>query len=55
MNIFDYLPPKSGEGFTTLFKQKNIKINRIISTSNIGAWSICKRRMSGWFYLRMKP
>jgi len=35
MNIFDYLPPKNGEDFTTLFEHKNIKINRIVSASDI--------------------
>jgi len=35
MNIFDYLPPKNGETFTTLLEHKNIKINRIVSASDI--------------------
>ena len=35
MNIFDYIPPKSGETFTTLLEHKNIKINRIVSASDI--------------------
>jgi len=35
MNIFDYHPPKSGENFTTLLEHKNIKINRIVSASDI--------------------
>ena len=35
MNLYTYLTPKSGEDFTTLLEHKNIKINRIISTSNI--------------------
>jgi len=35
MNIFDYITPKSGENFTTLFEHKNIKINRIVSASDI--------------------
>ena len=35
MNIFDYPPPKSGETFTTLLEHKNIKINRIVSASDI--------------------
>ena len=35
MNIFDYISPKSGETFTTLLEHKNIKINRIVSASDI--------------------
>jgi cupin 2 domain-containing protein len=35
MNIFDHISPKSGEDFTTLLEHKNIKINRIISASDI--------------------
>jgi len=35
MNIFDYISPNTGEDFTTLFEHKNIKINRIISASDI--------------------
>jgi cupin 2 domain-containing protein len=35
VNIYDYITPKTGETFTTLLKHKNIKINRIISASNI--------------------
>jgi len=35
MNIFDYDSPESGENFTTLFEHKNIKINRIVSASDI--------------------
>jgi len=34
MNFFDYITPISGETFTTLLKHKNIKINRIVSSSN---------------------
>ncbi len=35
MNIYDYTSPKSGENFTTLLEHKNIKINRIVSSSHI--------------------
>ena len=35
MNIFDYIEPKKGEVFTPLFEHKNIKINRIISSSEV--------------------
>ena len=35
MNIYDTITPNSGEIFTTLLKHKNIKINRIISSSSI--------------------
>ena len=35
MNIYEYLTPKSGENFSTLLKHKNIKINRIVSSSNV--------------------
>ena len=35
MNIYDYLTPKNGENFTTLLKHKNIKINRIVSSSEV--------------------
>jgi cupin 2 domain-containing protein len=35
MNFYDYITPKSGEDFTTLLEHKNIKINRIVSTSDI--------------------
>ena len=35
MNIFDYTIPKTGETFTTLLEHKNIKINRIISSSEV--------------------
>ncbi|HFQ62589.1 MAG TPA: cupin domain-containing protein [Epsilonproteobacteria bacterium] len=34
MNLYEYLTPKSGENFTTLLEHKNIKINRIVSSSN---------------------
>ena len=35
MNIYDYLSPQTGESFTTLLEHKNIKINRIISSSDV--------------------
>jgi len=35
VNIYDYLTPTSGETFTTLLEHKNIKINRIISSSEV--------------------
>ena len=35
MNIYDYLTPQSGETFTTLLEHKNIKINAIVSSSDI--------------------
>ena len=35
MNLYEYLTPESGENFTTLLEHKNIKINRIVSASNV--------------------
>jgi cupin 2 domain-containing protein len=35
MNIFDYTTPKTGETFTTLLQHKNIKINHIVSSSEV--------------------
>ena len=35
MNLYDYFTPESGENFTTLLEHKNIKINRIVSASNV--------------------
>jgi len=35
MNLYAYLTPKSEEDFTTLLEHKNIKINRIVSASNV--------------------
>ena len=35
MNLFDYITPKKGETFTTLLEHKNIKINRIVSSSKV--------------------
>ena len=35
MNIYDTIAPKSGETFTTLLQHKNIKINRIVSSSDV--------------------
>ena len=35
MNLYEYLTPESEENFTTLLEHKNIKINRIVSSSNL--------------------
>ena len=35
MNLFDYVLPQKGETFTPLLEHKNIKINRIVSSSSI--------------------
>jgi len=35
VNIYDCLTPKSGETLTSLLEHKNIKINRIVSSSDI--------------------
>jgi len=35
MNLYEYLTPESGENFTTLLEHKNIKINRIVSSSDV--------------------
>ncbi|MEA1953358.1 MAG: cupin domain-containing protein [Campylobacterota bacterium] len=35
MNIYNYTTPKTDETFTTLLKHKNIKINHIVSSSNV--------------------
>ena len=35
MNLFNALIPKDGETFTTLLEHKNIKINHIVSSSNV--------------------
>ena len=35
MNFFDYNIPNLGEDFTTLFKGKNIKISRIVSSDKL--------------------
>jgi len=35
VNIYDYLTPKNGETFTRLLEHKNIKINRIVSSSEV--------------------
>jgi len=37
VNIYDYITPKSDEMFTTLLEHKNIKINRIVSSSDVEA------------------
>ena len=35
MNLFNYIPPRVGEDFYTLFEYKNIKIVRIVSSEEI--------------------
>ena len=35
MNIFDYTTPKTNETVITLLEHKNIKINHIVSSSNV--------------------
>jgi len=35
VNIYNYITPKIGESFTTLLEHKNIKINRIVSSSEV--------------------
>ncbi len=35
MNIYDTITPQNTEIFTTLLKHKNVKINRIVSSSNV--------------------
>jgi len=35
VNIYNTIAPKVGETFTTLLEHKNIKINRIVSSSDI--------------------
>jgi cupin 2 domain-containing protein len=35
VNILNYITPQSGETFTTLLEHKNIKINRIVSSSEL--------------------
>jgi cupin 2 domain-containing protein len=35
MSIFDKLPPKDGEIFEILYKQKDIEITHILSSSNL--------------------
>ena len=35
MNIFDTITLEHGENFTTLLEHKNIKINRIVSSSDV--------------------
>ena len=37
MNLYDYIPPQSGEDLTCLLSHKNIKINRIVSSDNVEA------------------
>ena len=35
MNLYNSTVPKDGEDFTTLLEHKNIKINRIVSSSDV--------------------
>ncbi len=35
MNLYNFAVPKDGEDFTTLLEHKNIKINRIVSSSDV--------------------
>ncbi len=35
MNIYNYILPKSGEDFTTLLENKNVKIVRIVSSNKL--------------------
>ncbi len=35
MNLYNFTVPKDGEDFTTLLEHKNIKINRIVSSSDV--------------------
>lgn len=35
MNFYNFSAPKDGEDFTTLLEHKNIKINRIVSSSDV--------------------
>ena len=35
MNLFDYVTPNKGETFSSLLEHKNIKINRIVSSSKV--------------------
>jgi cupin 2 domain-containing protein len=35
MNLYNFTVPKDGEDFTTFLEHKNIKINRIVSSSDV--------------------
>ena len=35
MNLYNFTVPKDGEYFTTLLEHKNIKINRIVSSTDL--------------------
>ena len=37
MNIYNYTTPQTGETFTALLEQKNVKINRIVSSDELDA------------------
>jgi len=42
MNFFNYTIPNSGEDFTTLLEDKNIKVVRIVSSNNIKIKEYCQ-------------
>ncbi len=42
MNIYDYKVPSSGEEFTTLLENKNVKIVRIVSSDNLEVTEYCQ-------------
>jgi len=42
VNIYDYITPKSGETISTLLEHKNIKINRIVSSSSVEPTEYCQ-------------
>ena len=42
MNLFEYETPLTGEKFTTLFKHKNIKIVRIVSSNTFKSEEYCQ-------------
>ena len=42
MNIYDFTIPKSGEDFTTLFENKNIKRVRIVSSDSLEDIEYCQ-------------
>ena len=50
MNIYDYITPQSGETFTTLLEQKNIKINRIVSSDTLDA-KVYRQEEDEWLVL----
>ena len=42
MNIYNFEVPNSGEDFTTLFENKNLKIVRIVSSDNLEILEYCQ-------------